>query len=74
VYEVLPAFQVQVLICTSHSGTNPEQAPCRYILLVVNYLIRKPVRGVKVVMALRNLSVDKTFVVWLVEVLQLKLC
>jgi len=33
---VLPAFQVQVLIRTGDSGSNPERALYRYILLVVN--------------------------------------
>jgi hypothetical protein len=56
----LPAFQVQVLICTGDSGSNPERVPCRQILLVVNNLKRKTVRGVKVVMALNNLSLGKT--------------
>jgi len=33
---MLPEFQVQVLICTGDSGSNPERALYRYILLVVN--------------------------------------
>jgi len=59
---VLSTFQVQVLICTGDSGSNPERPPCREVLLVVNDLIRKPVRGVNAVMTLRNLSLDKTFI------------
>jgi hypothetical protein len=59
---LLPAFQVQVLICTGNSGSDPERAPCRQIVLVVNDLIRNTVRGVKAVMALRNLSLGETFV------------
>jgi len=41
---LLPAFQVQVLICTADSGSNPEWTPCRQILLVVNNLTGKTVR------------------------------
>jgi hypothetical protein len=36
--------------------------PMEMDLLVVNYLIRKPLRGVKAVMALRNWSLGKTFI------------
>jgi len=43
--DVLPAFQVQVLICTGDSCSNPERSAYRQILLVVNDLIRKTVRG-----------------------------
>jgi len=56
---LLPAFQFQVLICTGFSVSNPEQAACIQILLVVNDLIRKTVRGVNAVMALRNLRLAK---------------
>jgi len=63
---VLPAFQVQVLICTSDSGSNPERASCRQIWMAVNDLIRKPVRGVKVVTILSKLSLGKTFITCLV--------
>jgi hypothetical protein len=58
---VLPAFQVQVLICTGDSGSTPDRAPCREIFLVVNDLIRKTVIDVNAVMALKNLSLGKTF-------------
>jgi len=64
--KLLQAFQVQGLICTGDTVSDPEWAPCRWILLAVNYLIRKPVRGVKVVMALSNLSLGKTFITCLV--------
>jgi hypothetical protein len=47
---------------TDIPGSNPEQAPCRPILLVVHDLIRKAVRGVKAVMTLRNLSLGKAFI------------
>jgi hypothetical protein len=63
---MLPAFQVQVLIRTGDSGSNPEQAPGRQILLVVNDLIRKTLRGMSAVMAMRNLSLGKTFIKCLV--------
>jgi len=47
---------------TGDSVSNPERAPCRQILLVVNDLIRKNESGVTVVMALSDWSVGKTFV------------
>ena len=59
---LLPAFQVQVLICTGVSVSNLERALCIHILLVVNDLIRKIVRGVNAVMALRNLRLGKTII------------
>ena len=61
---MLPAFQVQVLICTDDSGSNPERAHIDF--LVVNYLMRKTVGGVKVVMVLSNCSPGKTFIKCLV--------
>jgi hypothetical protein len=56
---VLPAFQVRVLICTGDSGSNPERALRRFV--ACKRLKRKTVRIVNAVMALRNLSLDKTF-------------
>ena len=57
---------------TGISGSSPdmrrwfrfklERAPYRYILLVVNDLIRKTVRGVSAVMTFRNLSQGKSFI------------
>jgi hypothetical protein len=39
--QVLPEFQVQVLIWTGDSDSNPEQSPYRNILLVVDDKIGK---------------------------------
>jgi len=62
---MLPAFQVQVLICTSDSGSNPEPAVYRSICWLE--IIKKENRKImKAVMALRNLSLGKTFVSYLV--------
>jgi hypothetical protein len=64
----VPAIQVQVLICTGDSGSSPDMyrrfrcKPWTGFLLVVIDLIRKTViRGVKAVLALRNLGLGKTF-------------
>jgi len=52
---------LQIRHVTGDSVSNPERAPCRWILFVVNDLIRKPVSGVTVVMTLSDWSLDKTF-------------
>ena len=59
---MLPAFKFQFLLCTGDSGSNHERSSYRYILLVANDLIRKTVRGMNAVIALRNLSLGKIFV------------
>jgi DNA helicase TIP49 (TBP-interacting protein) len=56
----------KAMICIDNSGSNLEQAPCRQILLVVNDLIKKTIRGVKVFMAMGNLSLGKTFITCIV--------
>jgi hypothetical protein len=56
---LLPEFQVQALILSGDSGSNPERATCREILLVANDL-KKNIRGVNAVMVLSNLSVGNT--------------
>ena len=61
----LPAFQVQALICTVIQVQTLKGLHIGRFL-VVNYLIRKTVGGVKVVMALSNLSPDKTYITCLV--------
>jgi len=62
---VLLAFKVQVLICTVIE-VQTLKGPHIGRLLFVNRLIRKTVRGVKVVTALNNWSPDKTFITCLV--------
>jgi hypothetical protein len=64
---MLPAFQVQVPISTGDSGSNPERALYRQILLIVNDLRKKTIRDVNAVMELRNLSLGKTFFKYLVD-------
>jgi hypothetical protein len=59
---LLAALQFQFLLYTGDSVSNPEWSSCRYILLVANDLIRKTVRGMNAVMALRNLILGQIFV------------
>jgi hypothetical protein len=44
---------------TGDSGSNPERAPCRWVLLVVDDLNKENLRDMKAVMSLRILSLGR---------------
>ena len=63
----MSSVTTQSYLVMGTSGTNPEWVPCRQVWLVVNDLIRKFIRDVKSVMALRKSRLGKkTFITCLV--------